>query len=112
MPCSDAPDHSLLLKSTADGIRLVVRLTPKAGANAIRSRALEADGTPVLKVSVTAVPENGKANTALIALLAKAWKLPKSTFSIVSGTTDRRKTVQISGDPAILIPHITGILPP
>lgn len=112
MPCSEAPNHGLLLKPADDGVRLVVRLTPKAGANAIRSRAAEGDGTPVLKVSVTAVPEDGKANAALIALLAKAWKLPKGAFSIVSGATDRRKTLHIAGDPALLIPHITETLPP
>ncbi len=55
-----------------------------------------------LKARVTAVPEGGKANAALIALLAKTWRLPKATFEIVSGRSDRNKTLLIAGDPASL----------
>ena len=51
---------------------------------------------------VTAVPEDGKANKAVIALLAKRLKLPKSAIDIASGATDRRKTLLIDGDPALL----------
>jgi uncharacterized protein YggU (UPF0235/DUF167 family) len=51
---------------------------------------------------VTAVPEDGKANAALLKLLAKTWKLPKTSLTIASGATSRRKVVQIAGDPAVL----------
>ncbi len=54
-----------------------------------------ADGVAVLKIAVTAVPEAGKANTQMIDLLAKAWRLPKSAFRLARGTTARNKTVQI-----------------
>lgn len=85
-----------------------MRLTPKASRNAIQGIAAEADGGRVLKVAVTAVPENGKANQALVKLLAKAWKLPKSAVSITAGATDRRKTLLIEdGDPAALLRHIS-----
>lgn len=77
------------------GTRLAVRLTPKASRNGITGVVAEADGTAVLKVSVTAVPEAGKANAALVALLAKTWKLPKSAIAITAGSTDRRKTLMI-----------------
>ncbi len=86
------------MTAAAGGVRLAVRLTPKASRNRIDGIAAEADGTPVLKVAVTAVPENGKANQALIALLAKSWKLAKSSFTITGGATDRRKTLFIEGD--------------
>lgn len=59
----------------------------------------EADGSARIKVSVTAVPENGKANAALVKLLARQWKTPKSNISIIRGLTRRRKTVLVSGDP-------------
>lgn len=85
--------------AVADGVRLAVRLTPKASRNAIQGTAPEADGGVVLKASVTTVPEDGKANAALIALLAKAWRLPKGSFTIVAGATDRRKTIHVAGDP-------------
>ena len=81
-----------------DGVRLSVRLTPKASRNGIGAVAAEADGAAVLKVMVTVVPEDGKANAALIALLAKSWKIAKSSISITAGATDRRKTLFIEGD--------------
>jgi uncharacterized protein YggU (UPF0235/DUF167 family) len=86
----------------AGGTRLAVRLTPKAAQNRIDGTALDAEGSAMLKVAVTAVPENGKANAALIALLAKAWKLPKSAIAITAGTTDRRKVLFIDADAALL----------
>ena len=52
-----------------------------------------------LKVSVTAAPERGKANAALLTLLAKTWRLPKSALTLAVGATDRRKTVHVAGDP-------------
>ncbi|MBI2239530.1 MAG: DUF167 domain-containing protein [Magnetospirillum gryphiswaldense] len=88
--------------SAPGGIKLFVRLTPKASRDKIDGPVAEADGGTVLKASVTAVPEDGKANAALIKMLAKEWRLPKSTFEIVAGATDRRKTLLISGDAAEL----------
>ena len=82
---------------------LKVRLTPKSSANAIRGVAETAGGGSAhLKVTVTAVPENGKANAALLKLLAKTWKLPKTSLTVASGATSRHKVVQIAGDPAVL----------
>ena len=75
-----------------------VRLTPKASRNKIDGVVADADGAAWLKVSVTAVPENGKANAALIALLAKSLKVAKGTIVLSAGATDRRKTLFIEGD--------------
>lgn len=82
----------------ASGLKVAVRLTPKASRDRVEGGQAEADGGMVLKVSVTAVPEDGKANAALIKLLAKQWRLPKSSIEIVHGATDRRKTLFIGGD--------------
>lgn len=90
--CSPAPG----------GVRLSVRVTPGAGRNAIGGTAADADGKKFLRVMVTAAPENGKANMAVIKLLAKSWKLPKSAFAVTSGATGRRKTIEISGDPQVI----------
>ncbi len=87
---------------TADGVRVSVRLTPKARRNRIDGPAAEAGGGAVLKVSVTAAPEGGKANAALIKLLAKEWGLPKTSLSITRGAADRRKTLLIRGEPRAL----------
>lgn len=102
-------DHSPVLRSEPSGVRLFVRLTPKASRNAIGDVVADADGQQWLKVSVTAVPENGKANQALIKLLAKSAKCPKSSVRIVSGQTDRTKTLLIDGNPEELMAKISQL---
>ena len=83
-------------------IRLLVKVAPKSSADRIQGWAEDEAGQKLLKIAVTAVPEDGKANKAVIALLAKRLKLPKSAIEIVSGATDRRKTLLIDGDDALL----------
>lgn len=80
------------------GTRVVVRLVPKAGTDAIEGWMKTADGMRVLKVRVAAAPERGKANAALIALLAKALDVPVSTIAIASGQTGRIKHVMLKGE--------------
>ena len=86
----------------AQGLRVEVRLTPKAAPERVDGQAAEADGAVAIKAQDTAVPEDGKANAALIRLLAKEWRLAKSSLEIIQGATDRRKTLLISGDGAEL----------
>ena len=87
---------------SADGALVAVRLTPKSSANAIRGIMQDAGGSSHLKVTVTAAPENGKANAALLKLLAKTWKLPKTSLTVASGATSRHKVVHVAGDPVDL----------
>lgn len=85
-----------------------MKLTPNASIDRLLGIAADVDGTLVLRAQVTAVPEDGKANAALIALLAKRWRLPKSTISVVRGVTSRRKLVAVAGDPARLHLHLSS----
>ena len=104
------PPKALLFEAVADGVRLALRVTPKASRNAIAGLADTAAGGKALKVTVTAVPENGKANEAVVKLLAKAWKLPKTSLTVVAGATDRNKIVHVAGDPAALMRRLTALL--
>ena len=61
--------------------------------NARKESVEEKDG--VLVVWVTKVPEKGKANEAVIKLLAKHFKVAKSEVKIVRGMTGRNKVVEI-----------------
>ncbi|VAW19115.1 hypothetical protein MNBD_ALPHA12-729 [hydrothermal vent metagenome] len=79
-------------------IILFLRVTPNAGRNEIVGTQMRDDGRAVLRIRVSAVPDKGKANKAVIALLAKNLHLPKSAFSIVSGQTARLKTISITGE--------------
>jgi uncharacterized protein YggU (UPF0235/DUF167 family) len=82
-------------------IRFRVRLTPKGGRDAIDGWNGTGDAR-VLKARVSAVPEDGKANAALIALLADALHIAKSRIQLVGGMTSRLKTIELDGDSALL----------
>ncbi len=87
------------LTSFGDHARLTVRLTPSGGRDAIDGLETAADGEEHLKVRVRAVPEKGKANQALIALLAKSLTIAKNRITLVSGDTQRKKILRIEADP-------------
>ncbi len=95
-----------------DGTDLIVdvRLTPRAGRDAVDGFKTLADGRVVLAARVRAVPEDGKANAALEALIAAAVGVPKSAVKLVAGATSRLKTVRVrDADPdaeAALRAHI------
>ncbi len=102
---------NLPIAPTTDGTIVTIKLTPRARQAGIEGVATEPgpDGDrPVLKVKVTAPPEDGKANAALIALLAKAWRLPKGAFAIVSGETQRLKRVHVRAAAETVAEAITG----
>lgn len=96
------------LKPHKDGVTVQVRLTPGARQPSVTGLMDVGEGKTALKVGVNAVPEDGKANQALLALLATTWGLPKSSFTLISGTTNRQKVILVSGDTALLTEKISG----
>jgi uncharacterized protein len=78
-------------------MRLAVRVTPKGGRDAVEGWALDPGGRAFLKVRVAAAANDGQANAALTALLAKTLKRPKSAVRIVSGETARLKMIEVEG---------------
>jgi uncharacterized protein (TIGR00251 family) len=100
----------LPLAVEADGVRVAVRLTPRARADRLDGIGHLADGTAVLLVSVTAPPVDSRANEALLRLLAKEWGLPRRDLSVSGGQKSRNKQVHIAGGPAVLLPQLTASL--
>lgn len=88
-------------EKTPDGYILRVRLTPNASKNSITGTFTDASGAVFLKVGVTAAPEKGKANAALINFLSKTLKQPKTAFSLISGETDRYKKLRLTAPPEV-----------
>jgi hypothetical protein len=84
--------------SSVIGWELKVNLTPKASHTKIGEIIIDAEGHPYLRVYVTAVPEDNKANNALVEVLAKGFRIPKSKIHIISGQTDRRKLILFECD--------------
>ncbi|HVZ00968.1 MAG TPA: DUF167 domain-containing protein [Dongiaceae bacterium] len=78
------------------GLRLRLKVQPKARRHGIVGVGPDRDG-PALRVAVNAPPEAGKANAAVIALLAEAFDVAKAAVSVVTGATDRHKLVEIRG---------------
>ncbi|MBY6165364.1 DUF167 domain-containing protein [Pseudooceanicola nitratireducens] len=84
----DLPDLTGLAQS---GAEIAVRVTPKAA----RDRIVVEEGA--IRVYTTTVPEGGKANKSVIALLAKAMGVPKSALTLVRGGTSRDKVFALKG---------------
>ena len=72
--------------------RLRLRVSPGARSNAIVGRHGEG-----WKVRVTAAPEGGKANDALLRLLAERLDLPSKSLTLVSGPSSKHKIVELHG---------------
>lgn len=70
--------------------------------------ALDADGAALVKISVTAPPEDGKANTALVKLLAKEWRIAKSSVTIIAGQQSRTKLVAVRTEGAAEMQRIVN----
>ena len=87
---------------TENGAQIFLRVTPSAKRNEISGLWTGADGEQRLAVKVTAPPDKGKANAAVVKLLAHALRLPKSSLTVASGETSRLKTVAIVGSGANL----------
>nr|WP_072343424.1 DUF167 family protein [Devosia enhydra] len=104
------PPHPFRL--LPDGLRLVLRVTPNAGADRIEAIETRDDGTCVLRVRVRAVPDRGRANAAVLALLAERLGLTRTSLAIVSGETARIKQVAITGDPTMLAERIMALVTP
>ena len=89
------------------GLILMVRLSPRAKVDRLAGIAPAAAGRRVLKASVTAPAEGGRANEALLQLIARAWRIPRRDLSIATGSTSRSKAVRLAGDPQQLIAKIS-----
>ena len=81
------------LRQTPKGLFLHIRATPKASRDEVTGVSADA-----LTVKVTAVPDKGKANEAVIEILAKTMRVAKSSFELVSGATSRQKVLRITSN--------------
>ena len=83
---------SLRVSRTATGVRVSIRVQPKASSNGVAG--LHGDA---LKVRLTAPPVDGAANEALTELLSATFGIPKRAITIVSGASARSKVVELAG---------------
>ena len=82
----------LAIREDDSGVTFAVKIHPRAKKNAISGELGEA-----LKLSLTALPLEGRANQACIEFLAKLLKVPRSSVTIASGHTNRNKVIRVAG---------------
>lgn len=92
------------------GVRLALRLTPRASRNGVDGVAQDGEGRPLLKLRLMAPPVEGAANEALIAFLAQTLCLRKANITIRSGETSRVKILHLAGDSAALLQRLDSWL--
>ena len=73
-------------------VTFAVKVHPRAKKNAITGEFGDA-----LKVSLTALPIDGRANEACIEFFAKLLKVPRTSVTITSGHTIRAKVIRVAG---------------
>jgi uncharacterized protein YggU (UPF0235/DUF167 family) len=95
---------------TETGLRLMVRLTPRAKRDALGGLREIEPGEALMLARVTAPPTEGQANAALIRLVAKAAGVPKSAITITAGGTSRIKALDIEGDAAAIEAALTLLI--
>ena len=80
------------IHDTQAGATFAVRVHPRAKKNAITGEIGDA-----LKLSLTPPPVDGQANHACIEFFSKLLKVPRSSVTIASGESSRRKVVRVAG---------------
>jgi uncharacterized protein len=91
----------------ADSIEFGVHVRPGG-----RRDAVEGSHDGVLAVRVSAPPTDGRANDAVVALLAAAFGVKRGEVAIIGGHTARRKRVRVDGVPAVLRARLAELLAP
>ncbi|MBZ5570787.1 MAG: DUF167 domain-containing protein [Acidobacteriia bacterium] len=80
------------IHETPAGVTFAVKVHPRAKKNAITGEIGDA-----LKLALTAPPVDGRANEACIEFFANLLKVPRSSVTIASGETSRRKVIRVAG---------------
>lgn len=80
-----------------DDLMLAIRLTPRSAKEGVGGLWRDGSGAVWLQAQVRAVPEKGKANEALIRLLAKRLHVPAKDIVVDSGGGSRLKRLRLIG---------------
>jgi len=91
-PSKAKPKLMIPIRDTAGGATFAVKVQPRARKNAVTGELGDA-----LKVALTAPPIEGRANEACIEFCAGLLDVPRSSVTIASGQTSRRKVIRVAG---------------
>jgi hypothetical protein len=82
-----------------DAVELFLKVTPGARRPAIGAIADDGEGHRRLQVHVAAPAEGGRANRAVVQLLAKSWRIAPTAFELTAGERSRLKRLRLSVSP-------------
>lgn len=83
-------------------LTVAVKVTPRARRAGVLGIAPGKDGAPLLRLAVTEPPEDGRANQAVLRLLADRLGVAPSACTLLRGAAAREKLVRVDGDAAAL----------
>jgi uncharacterized protein (TIGR00251 family) len=92
------------IRDTPTGATFAVKVHPRARKNAITGELGDA-----LKLALTAPPIHGRANEACIEFFANLLDVPRSSITIASGESSRRKVIRVAGLSADEIRRLSGM---
>jgi uncharacterized protein YggU (UPF0235/DUF167 family) len=89
-------------------LTIAVKVTPKARRAGVLGMAPGKDGAPLLRLAVTEAPEEGRANAAVLRLLADRLGVAPSACTLLRGAASRRKLIRVEGDTAALAARLAA----
>ena len=92
---------TLRIQRTASGVRISIRVQPRASRDEVSG--LHGDA---LKVRVTAPATEGAANAAVVELLAATFGVSRRAVTLVAGATSRSKIVELEGVDESLVTQV------
>lgn len=103
VPCAVTPGALAMTfwRAAPDGVSVMVKVQPKSRRPGLGGAVASADG-PRLRIGVSEAAEDGRANRAVCALLARALDVPQSAVQVAVGASSREKLIRIAGEPAAL----------
>jgi uncharacterized protein (TIGR00251 family) len=98
--------HNFIEKHSEDNFVLYVKVFPKSGFNRVNGIYEDENGNKFLKLQVTEVAEDGKANKAVIKLLSNHLDVSKSSFEIIYGASGSKKQIIVKTHKNIITKHL------
>jgi uncharacterized protein YggU (UPF0235/DUF167 family) len=83
-------------------LTVAVKVTPRARHAGVLGIAPGKDGAPLLRLAVTEPPEDGRANQAVLRLLADRLGVAPSACTLLRGAASRAKLIRVEGDETVL----------
>ncbi|HST73913.1 MAG TPA: DUF167 family protein [Acetobacteraceae bacterium] len=95
-------------RAVEGGVSVAVKVQPKSRRPGIGGIAPTADGAR-LRIGVSEAAEDGRANRAACAALARALGVPASAVTLAAGAASREKLLHVAGDPSLLSVRLSAL---